>query len=494
MEQDSEGVFVDDLRVDTDYVMTGTSVKAQTYLTEVNRRKAVRQLAVPTDDGKVRARLRALNEPVTLFAEDKEDRRDRLRRILFDLGEDVEMAEAGQIGGEEGQAEEEQKEDEEEEEEEEEFYTPGDDDLLSARRDIAEFSLRRARDRHRQQVADARVAVTKLVKHARQQAEVIRSFALVGTEYVSDRAVSAVRVSADGGVVAAGSWTGSIRVVGVNDLADDATSTPVLRGHTDKIGGLAWLPDSSTSRKLVSGAGDGTVRIWAVGEQDTAIATLRGHEGRVCRVAAHASGRYVGSASFDYTWRLWDADRQVCVQVQEGHSKEVYAIGFHPDGGLAVTGGLDGVGRVWDLRTGKTVMVLDQHSREVYATEFAPDGYHVATGSGDSTVKIWDMRRVRVVHSVPAHQNLVSDLRFFDYKNDDGDGDDDSGGGGGLQQRGSMMVTGGYDGKVNVWKTGTWAQVASFGAGGRVLSVDAGDRTICSGGWDRAVKVWGPEG
>jgi U4/U6 small nuclear ribonucleoprotein PRP4 len=65
---------------------------------------------------------------------------------------------------------------------------------------------------------------------------------------------------------------------------------------------------------------------------------LKGHQNRVCRVAFHPSGQYVGSASFDTTWRLWDVTTSKELLLQEGHSKEVYSIDFQNDGSLAASG------------------------------------------------------------------------------------------------------------------------------------------------------------
>ena len=47
-------------------------------------------------------------------------------------------------------------------------------------------------------------------------------------------------------------------------------------------------------------------------------ATLRGHAERVCRIQYHPSGRFLGSASFDKTWRLWDVATQQEILCQEG--------------------------------------------------------------------------------------------------------------------------------------------------------------------------------
>ena len=59
---------------DVDYSMGGDRAERargenQALLDELERKKRARTLAVPTDDGRVRARLRELKEPITLFGE-----------------------------------------------------------------------------------------------------------------------------------------------------------------------------------------------------------------------------------------------------------------------------------------------------------------------------------------------------------------------------------------------------------------------------------------
>ena len=86
--------------------------------------------------------------------------------------------------------------------------------------------------------------------------------------------------------------------------------------------------------------------------RDTPIGTLDGHDMRVARLAFHPSGRFVGTASFDTTWRLWDVETRQELLLQEGlylfdvtflnriclgHSREVFTIGFQGDGALAAT-------------------------------------------------------------------------------------------------------------------------------------------------------------
>jgi hypothetical protein len=63
-------VTYDTLMDDGNYLGTERArMENQVILDELERKKKARTLAVPTDDGRVRARLREIGEPVTLFGE-----------------------------------------------------------------------------------------------------------------------------------------------------------------------------------------------------------------------------------------------------------------------------------------------------------------------------------------------------------------------------------------------------------------------------------------
>lgn len=63
--------------------------ETQALLDELERKKRARAIAVPTDDNKVKKRLRELREPITLFGERAADRRQRLIQLLSRVGEDA---------------------------------------------------------------------------------------------------------------------------------------------------------------------------------------------------------------------------------------------------------------------------------------------------------------------------------------------------------------------------------------------------------------------
>jgi len=63
--------------------------ETQALLDELERKKRARAVAVPTDDNKVKKRLRELGEPITLFGERAADRRGRLIQLLSRKGDDA---------------------------------------------------------------------------------------------------------------------------------------------------------------------------------------------------------------------------------------------------------------------------------------------------------------------------------------------------------------------------------------------------------------------
>lgn len=102
-------------------------------LADLDRKKEIRTVIVPTDDRRVRAQLRSIGEPITYFGEQPGDRRDRLKKLTFALlerGIDISKREP-------------MPESDDDSDDDDEFYTEGSDDLLNARRKMAEFSLKK---------------------------------------------------------------------------------------------------------------------------------------------------------------------------------------------------------------------------------------------------------------------------------------------------------------------------------------------------------------
>ncbi|XDG09747.1 hypothetical protein ABKA04_009362 [Annulohypoxylon sp. FPYF3050] len=499
--EEDHGMTLDQVPEDHDYDIPSSAAgiapeKASAILSQFERKRRAATMAVPTDDGRVRARLRELGEPITLFGEGPADRRDRLRELL--------TLQAEQVPGEFPDVDMEDVPEEGQEDQEEEFYTTGSDDLLKARQDIATFSLPRAKRRLAFQKEEASIPLRTHVKFRKQIKERLQAFELQGSQTAGDRNVSMTRISPNGGFVAAGNWGGSIKLIEIPTLQEKMT----LRGHTNRVSGISWLPGSTLPENnvspdtvnLASGGAEGQVNLWSL-TKDTPLSTLEGHGQRVCRVEFHPSGRYLASASEDTTWRLWDVESTTELLLQEGHSRGVFAVSFNTDGSLLASGGLDSIGRIWDLRSGRTVMILDGHGdghiKPIHGLDWGSDGYRVLSGSADGWIKCWDVRKVQRTGGIGAHTSAVSDLRWYKGLDDPLTGTPP-----GLDEKGNQIpkksstffASSGFDRKVNVFSADDWTLVQTLeGHTGPVASVDISrdGRWIVSGGHDRTVKLWG---
>ncbi|ORY57529.1 WD40-repeat-containing domain protein [Pseudomassariella vexata] len=499
------GISLEDLPTDHDYDMPSASAgiapeKASAILSQFERKRRAATIAVPTDDGRVRARLRELGEPITLFGEGPAERRDRLRELLAlqseqaaagGEGVDVEMEDAE---GEDGA-----------EDQEEEFYTQGTEELLQARQEIARFSLPRAKRRLADLKEESGIQLRTHVKFRKHVKERLQGFELQGSQTAGDRHVSMTRIAPNGAMVAAGNWGGSIKLIEIPTLEEKGT----LRGHNNKVSGLSWYPGATVPERgvsadtvnLASGGAEGHVNLWSL-TKDTPLSTLQGHGGRVCRVEFHPSGRYLASASEDTSWRLWDIETTTELLLQEGHSRGVYAVAFNTDGSLLASAGLDSIGRIWDLRSGRTVMILDGHMdghiKPIHGLDWGSNGHRVLTGSADGWIKCWDVRKVQRIGGIGAHSSAVSDLRWYKGLDDPVEGtvqpELDEKGNRLPKKSGTCFVSSGFDNKVNIFSADDWTLVQTLhGHTGPVASVDISrdGKWIVSGGHDRTVKLWG---
>ncbi len=248
---------------------------------------------------------------------------------------------------------------------------------------------------------------------------------------------------------------------------------------------VAFSPDG---KQIVSGADDGTVRIWNVNEAGGMPNTLGTHDGWIFTVAFSPDGKKIVSGGQDGNVRLWNVNDTVGVPYTLGtHDGWVSTVAFSPSGSHIVSGGYDKTMRIWHLDSPNTVSApLAAHDSTVHSVEFSPDGNFVVSGDAFGVLQLWDVtdlaRPTLVGIPIEAHRDELWDVSF--------------------SQNGEYIVSGGSDGAIRFWSVadirsgkkvvGTLIEGHRFGVGSVRFSPD-GNRIITSGE-DRTVRAWDVHG
>jgi WD40 repeat protein/transcriptional regulator with XRE-family HTH domain len=284
--------------------------------------------------------------------------------------------------------------------------------------------------------------------------------------------INAVAFSPDGSLLADGSSDGSAQ------LWDVATATPVATlPDPGPVTTLAW----DSGQHLITGAADGSVRVWAL---PPAVLATDGLVNGVAFSAAHPDMLAVASGNL----QLWDAVRRVplgpAVTVP-GTSPGGAA--FSPSGSVLAAGYLDGMLRMYRVTTagGQSRLVSEgtvqaSDTGYVESVAYSPNGRLVATADDDSTVRLWNV-------SDPAHPRKVATLRGFgSYVFSVA-----------FNRAGTMLAASSADKTVRLWNIADPVHPrqlgpALTGPANTVYSVafDPAEPVLAAGSADRTVWLW----
>lgn len=192
-------------------------------------------------------------------------------------------------------------------------------------------------------------------------------------------------VSLDGRFAASASWDRTVRVW---DLAAEGEGAErFLLQHRTPVNAVAFLAGKG---ELVTGAGDGTIRIWELGRGNLKQ-QMPEHDFGVSAIAVAADGRHAVSASADETLRYWDLETGEELAVLRGHEGAVLATAISRDGRFAASGGTDGKLRIWRLDSEFFSPQDFAYKGVVWSLAFAPDSGVLISAGADSLARVWQL-------------------------------------------------------------------------------------------------------
>jgi WD40 repeat protein len=293
--------------------------------------------------------------------------------------------------------------------------------------------------------------------------------------------VVGVAFSADGHLLASGSWDGTVRVwsltdvverirmPGIQEEASSGRPLATLQGHTGPVGRVSLGADG---RLLASSSWDGTIRLWEMpGGQP--LATLKGHTGAVYDVALSRDGRLLASSGEDATVRLWEVPGGQPLATLQGHAGPVYGVALSADGRLVTSGGKDATVRLWESGSRRLLATLHGLSSGVWGVALSADGRLVASGSSDGLVRLWEANTGRLLATLHGHTGGVWGVA--------------------LSADGRLLVSGGEGGTIRMWEVpgGRLLATLEIHTGpvyGVAMNADAW--LLASGGQDGTVRLW----
>lgn len=153
--------------------------------------------------------------------------------------------------------------------------------------------------------------------------------------------------------------------------------------HYGPISGIAAHQD----RYIATAGYDNQVILWD-GRNKTSIHRVH-HDHLANQVCFSPDGRYLASASSDYSARLWEVPSMRLVAIFHGHEDDVEMTAFASDNRKVATCSRDTTIKVFDLHS-RLLQDLRGHRADVISVSWTPDSHQLISSSDDGTVRRWD--------------------------------------------------------------------------------------------------------
>lgn len=162
------------------------------------------------------------------------------------------------------------------------------------------------------------------------------------------------------------------------------------RALADGAGDTRVLAVARTGMQAVSGAADGSLRLWDLAA-GRLLRRFGGPGGALTALAFSADGQHLLTGSADRRLRWWSVASGAALLALAGHAGAVTAVAVAPTGRHAVSAADDGELLLWALPGGELLQRVRASERPLTALALSPDGRWVLTGDAGGGVQAWDV-------------------------------------------------------------------------------------------------------
>jgi WD40 repeat protein len=278
-----------------------------------------------------------------------------------------------------------------------------------------------------------------------------------------DHEVTALALSPDDRYVLSGASDGTVKIWHMQRIPGAKREG----GHTQWVNTVVFSPGDAG---VISGSDDGWLKRWDL-HSGTELQSVRAHEGWVLGMAFTPDGRLM-TASADTTLKLWEPTELEELAVLRGHKAQVSGVASISEI-QAISASADHTLRVWDLKALEPVQILRGHKDRVIGVAASPDGRCAISCSADTTLRVWDLGTGQTLHVLRGHTEQVDGVA--------------------VAPDGSWAISTSYDGTLHIWDLATGETIRVLrGHMGKVQKVVlvSGGRYALSVSTDRTLRAW----
>ncbi|MBO6783363.1 MAG: caspase family protein, partial [Alphaproteobacteria bacterium] len=182
----------------------------------------------------------------------------------------------------------------------------------------------------------------------------------------------------------------------------------------------------SSPRFLVTGLGNGSVRIWDL-EFGREAAKIQAHDGTIADLAIGARDTFLATGGEDGRARVWQLSNGREIASFDAHPGGVAGVALDEAGQHLITAGADGRIGIWDIAAKSRRADLSGHVGAVTSMARSNDGNTLVTGGADGSVRTWDIANARALQTYTGHDSAVGAIALDETGNlivsTDADGD-----------------------------------------------------------------------